>query len=92
MNPSERFHPDASAAARRVVMPDVLDVDDVAYWLRCSPALVRSLLKTRRIPGRRVGRRWLVTRAALLRVIESPPEPGEAPELRIVPSISSRES
>jgi hypothetical protein len=72
--------------ARRIVMPDVLDVDDLAFWLRCTPAFARSLLRSGAIPGRHLGRRWLVTRSALLRVLESEHVSNEqgAPVLSVV--------
>ena len=62
----------AVAAARTVLIPEILDFEDVAYWLRCSRAHARALMRARVIPGRHIGRRWLVTRAALLRALETP--------------------
>lgn len=64
-------HPDskrdqAAAATRAVMLPEILDVSDLSRWLRCSPATSRRLLRDGVVPGKRIGRRWFVTRDALL--------------------------
>jgi excisionase family DNA binding protein len=51
--------------------PEVLDVPRAAQMLTVSPDTVYDLLKRRELPGRKVGRKWLTTRGALLRWIES---------------------
>ncbi len=61
----------AIAATRMVVVPDILDVHDLAFWLRCRESFARAQLRSGRIPGSRVGRRWFVTREALLRALTS---------------------
>lgn len=62
----------AIAATRSVLLPQILDVQDLAKWLRCSEPTVRALLRAGRLPGRRIGRRWLVSRDALLSFLERP--------------------
>ncbi len=76
----------AAAAARRILLPEVLDVQDLAFWLRCSPSFVRALLRAGELPGCRIGRRWLVTRAALLSRLESTLETSDRalPQLQLV--------
>lgn len=56
-----------SPAARN---PEVLDVQMAAAMLTVSPDTVYDLLKTGHLPGRKVGRKWLTTKSALLRWIE----------------------
>ena len=72
--------PEAAAKAlRSVSLPDVVTVDDLACHLRLSPSAVRAALREGRIPGRRVGRRWLISRPALLASFARPARP--APHL-----------
>jgi excisionase family DNA binding protein len=53
---------------------EVLDVKMAAELLSVSPDTVYDLLKGGELPGRKVGRKWLTTRNALLRWIESSSE------------------
>jgi excisionase family DNA binding protein len=80
----------AIAATRAVMLPEVLDATDLAYWLRCSRTTARRLLRAGVIPGRRVGRQWFVTRAALLDALESP-RGASGPRLSVVPEDGVRE-
>ena len=58
---------DATASAfRSVALPDVCRVEDLAHHLNISLAAIRSALRRGDLPGRRVGKRWLVSRQALL--------------------------
>jgi hypothetical protein len=68
----------AVAATRTVLIPEVLDLGDIAFWLRCSRTHARRLLVVGALPGQRVARRWLVTRSALLQFLE-PSRPEAAP-------------
>jgi excisionase family DNA binding protein len=52
-------------------MRDVLDVGMTAELLMVSTDTVYDLLKRGELPGRKVGRKWLTTRNAVLRWIES---------------------
>jgi excisionase family DNA binding protein len=53
---------------------EVLDVHMTARLLTVSPDTVYDLFKSGELPGRKVGRKWLTTRAAVLRWIESSSE------------------
>jgi excisionase family DNA binding protein len=53
---------------------EVLDVRMAAELLTVSPDTVYDLFKRGELPGRKVGRKWLTTRNALLRRIESSSE------------------
>jgi excisionase family DNA binding protein len=50
--------------------PDVLDVNGIAALLTVSADTVYDLLKSGELPGRKVGRKWLTTRSAVMRWIE----------------------
>jgi excisionase family DNA binding protein len=53
---------------------EVLDVKMTAELLTVSPDTVYDLFKRGELPGRKVGRKWLTTRNAVLRWIESSSE------------------
>jgi excisionase family DNA binding protein len=53
---------------------EVLDVKMAAELLTVSLDTVYDLFKSGELPGRKVGRKWLTTRNALLRWIESSSE------------------
>jgi excisionase family DNA binding protein len=53
---------------------EVLDVKMAAELLTVSADTVYDLFKSGELPGRKVGRKWLTTRNALLRWIESSSE------------------
>jgi excisionase family DNA binding protein len=55
---------------------EVLDVKMAAELLTVSPDTVYDLFKRRELAGRKVGRKWLITRNAVLRWIESLSEGG----------------
>jgi excisionase family DNA binding protein len=59
----------ASAAPLRT--PEVLDVKMTAALLTVSPDLVYELFAKGELPGRKVGRKWITTKAAVLRWIEN---------------------
>jgi excisionase family DNA binding protein len=54
------------AAAEAVSDQEVLDLDQAAALLRVRPEVVRKLAEAHRIPARRVGDVWRLSRAALL--------------------------
>lgn len=56
-----------------IYLPDILVAEELSGILRMTPAGVRAALRSGRIPGRRVGRRWLVSRSALLAHIARTP-------------------
>jgi excisionase family DNA binding protein len=51
--------------------PDVLDVEMTAKFLTVSTDTVYSLFQEGELPGRKVGRKWVTTKAAVLRWIET---------------------
>jgi len=51
--------------------PEVLDVAAAARFLTVSQDTVYALFKTGELPGRKVGRKWITTRAAVIRWIEN---------------------
>lgn len=53
-------------------MPRTLTVEEVAERLRVKPITVREYLRKGKIPGRKVGRAWLVLDVDLDRFLESP--------------------
>lgn len=53
-------------ATRSVTVPDICDVEDAAFHLRTSFATVRRWMRDGTLPGAKLGRRWYVTREALL--------------------------
>ena len=68
--PSTR--PPAPAAGR---WPDVLDVHLTAQLLTVSADTVYDLLQRGDLPGRKVGRKWLTTKAAVLKWLEQSATP-----------------
>jgi two-component system, sensor histidine kinase PdtaS len=58
---------------------EILDVHMTAELLTVSPDTVYDLFKAGELPGRKVGRKWLTTRRAILRWMESPFAPGAQP-------------
>jgi excisionase family DNA binding protein len=58
-------------AAARARSPDVLDVHATAALLTVSADTVYDLFAKGELPGRKVGRKWLTTRAAVMRWIEN---------------------
>lgn len=57
--------------AARPRSPDVLDVHGTAALLTVSADTVYDLFAKGELPGRKVGRKWLTTRAAVMRWIEA---------------------
>jgi excisionase family DNA binding protein len=55
-------------------VPEILDVHMTAELLTVSPDTVYDLFKKGELPGRKVGRKWLTTRTAVLRWIENSAE------------------
>jgi excisionase family DNA binding protein len=53
---------------------EILDVHMTAELLTVSPDTIYDLFKKGELPGRKVGRKWLTTRTAVLRWIENSAE------------------
>ena len=51
--------------------PDILDVHGAAALLTVSADTVYDLLAKGELPGRKVGRKWITTKAAVMRWIEA---------------------
>lgn len=61
--------------SRRTALPavrsaEILDVRTAAALLTVSPDTVYALFKSGVLPGRQVGRKWITTKAAVLRWLE----------------------
>lgn len=54
---------------------EILDVIESVAFLKVAPATVRTALAAQRLPGRRVGKEWRLSRTALIAWLS---EPGEA--------------
>lgn len=58
--------PTATAVA---ALPEVLTRDQAAWLLRLSPGRLDAAVKRGEVPARKVGRKWLYSKTALLAVI-----------------------
>jgi excisionase family DNA binding protein len=67
-NKRQKKRPHARKAASR--KSDILDVHGAAALLMVSADTVYELLKSGQMPGRKVGRKWITTRSAVMRWIE----------------------
>ena len=64
--------PKRSRAPRYLLRsPEVLDVQGAAALLTVSADTVYDLFAKGELPGRKVGRKWITTKAAVLRWIEN---------------------
>src|SRR5262249_38069890 len=68
-----RKRPPATHAAR---LPEVLDVHMTAQFLTVSADTVYDLFHCGDLPGRKVGRKWLTTKTAVLRWLEQSTKQG----------------
>ena len=55
--------------------PEIMDVIEAAEFLRVSPATVRQQLAAKRLPGKRIGKEWRLSRTALIQWLSEPGEP-----------------
>jgi excisionase family DNA binding protein len=89
MEPPSRAptRPAARAAGR---WPDVLDVHLTAQLLTVSADTVYDLLQRGDLPGRKVGRKWLTTKTAVLQWLEhsATPRPTAAQETGLAHAIA----
>jgi excisionase family DNA binding protein len=60
-----------TTAAPPLRAPEVLDVQGTAALLTVSADTVYDLFAKGELPGRKVGRKWITTKAAVLRWIEN---------------------
>jgi excisionase family DNA binding protein len=79
--------PAAPAAGR---WPDVLDVHLTAQLLTVSADMVYDLLQRGDLPGRKVGRKWLTTKTAVLKWLEQSamPRPTAVQETALARAIA----
>jgi molybdopterin-binding protein len=54
---------------------DLLDTSEAARYLRLNPKRVQALARSGRLPGRRVGRKWLFDRRDLDRLLGASTSP-----------------
>jgi excisionase family DNA binding protein len=63
---------EAKSAAKTTTAPsDILDVDDVCSLLRIERRTCYRLFASGTLPGKKIGKRWLTTRAAVYRWLDS---------------------
>jgi excisionase family DNA binding protein len=65
--PKKPAHSRKKTATRK---PDILDVRGIAALLTVSTDTVYDLLASGQLPGRKVGRKWLSTRNAVMKWVE----------------------
>jgi len=72
---------------RNLYLPEVGTVEDISEHLHLTRETVRRRLRDGTLVGRKVGRRWYITRRALLGVLEGsgPQRPVPRPLLSILP-------
>lgn len=51
--------------------PEILTAEDAAAILRCDYETVLRLLRAGELPGVKVGRQWRISRANLIRYVET---------------------
>jgi excisionase family DNA binding protein len=61
------------------VEPEIMDVHEAAAFLKVSPATVRAQLAAQRMPGKRIGKEWRISRTALIQWLSEPGEPKNYP-------------
>ena len=59
--------------------PEIMDVIEAAVFLRVSPATVRQQLAAQKLPGKRIGKEWRLSRTALVQWLSEPGEPKRYP-------------
>ncbi len=62
---------EAAEALAWLSLPDVVPIPALADHLKLHPSTVRGHLRAGRLPGRKVGGRWYVTRRDLLAFLEA---------------------
>lgn len=72
----------SSSAAEPAELAEVMDVIEAAAFLRVAPSTVRTALAAQRLPGKRIGKEWRLSRTALLAWLASPGEAKNYPKRR----------
>jgi len=73
-------------------LQDLLGVDEAAGILGIGTDRMRVLLRTRRLPARKVGGRWVVARQDLVLVGRRPPGRPRRPVAAVLAGVPDRES
>ena len=60
--------------------PEIMNVQEAAEFLRVSPITVRAMLADQRMPGKRIGKEWRLSRTALIQWLGEPGEPKNYPK------------
>jgi excisionase family DNA binding protein len=81
----------ATRALRSIALPDIATVEDLSTFFGISPPTVRRHLREGLLPGRRVGRRWFVSRPALLAHLAGHEVEESRARLRAVPNTRRAE-
>lgn len=55
---------------RRQALPDVLTIQQVATLLQVSRQTIYKLLEKKKLKGKRIGKRWRFSKAAIIRSLE----------------------
>lgn len=64
--------------------PEIMNVQEAAEFLRVSPITVRAMLAEQRMPGKRIGKEWRLSRTALIRWLSEPGERKNYPKRQSV--------
>ena len=64
--------------------PEIMNVVEAAAFLHVAPATVRTALAAKRLPGKRIGKEWRLSRTALLEWLSEPGEAKKYPKRRPV--------
>lgn len=64
--------------------PEVMNVIEAAAFLHVAPATVRTALAAQRLPGKRIGKEWRLSRTALMQWLSEPGAPKNYPKRRAV--------
>ena len=67
--------------------PEIMNVVEAAAFLHVAPATVRTALAAQRLPGKRIGKEWRLSRTALLEWLSEPGEAKKYPKRRPVRKV-----
>jgi len=60
--------------------PEIMNVQEAAEFLRVSPITVRAMLADQRMPDKRIGKEWRLSRTALIQWLGEPGQPKNYPK------------
>jgi excisionase family DNA binding protein len=67
--------------------PEIMNVVEAAAFLHVAPATVRTALAAQRLPGKRIGKEWRLSRTALVEWLSEPGEAKKYPKRRPVRKV-----